>query len=119
MIQLRFIDQIMVVGEGQKMPAALIQPNFDFIKEWANRKGISVGFNLKEVCNNEEVIERIQEEVNNLNEKFGKWEQIKKFELTPNIWSIDSGELTPTLKLKRKVILEKYKHLYNKIYDIK
>ena len=119
MKQSRFIDQIMVVGEGQKMPAALIQPNFDFIKEWANRKGISVGFNLKEVCNNEEVIERIQEEVNNLNEKFGKWEQIKKFELTPNIWSIDSGELTPTLKLKRKVILEKYKHLYNKIYDIK
>jgi len=119
MKQSRFIDQIMVVGEGQKMPAALIQPSFEFIKEWATRKGITPGFSLQEVCNNEEVRERIQKEVDALNEKFGKWEQIKKFELTPNVWSIDSGELTPTLKLKRKIILEKYKDLYNKIYDIK
>lgn len=115
--QSRFIEQIMVVGEGQKMPAALIQPNFDYIKDWANKKGINVGFNLEEVCKNEEVRNRIQQEIERLNEKFGKWEQIKKFELTPNVWSIDSGELTPTLKLKRKVILEKYKNLYDKIYS--
>jgi len=119
MKQSRFIDQIMVVGEGQKMPAALIQPSFDFIKEWANRKGINVGFTLEEVCKNEEVRNRLQQEIDQLNEKFGKWEQIKKFELTPNVWSIESTELTPTLKLKRKIILEKYKDLYNKIYDIK
>lgn len=114
-----FIEQIMVVGEGQKMPAALIQPNFDHIKEWANRKNINVGFSLDEVCQNERVRARVQKEIDRLNEKFGKWEQVKKFELTPNVWSIDTGELTPTLKLKRKVILEKYKSLYNKIYDIK
>ena len=114
--QSRFIEQIMVVGEGQKMPAALIQPNFDYIKDWANKKGMNVGFTLEEVCKNEEVRNRIQKELDRLNEKFGKWEQIKKFELTPNVWSIDSGELTPTLKLKRKVILEKYKTLYDKIY---
>lgn len=117
--QSRFIEQIMVIGEGQKMPAALIQPNFDYIKEWANRKGINIGFSLIEVCNNDRVKKRIQKEIDQINEKFGKWEQIKKFELTPNVWSIDSGELTPTLKLKRKVILEKYKELFNKIYEIK
>lgn len=115
--QSRFIEQIMVIGEGQKMPAALIQPNFDYIKEWANRKEINIGFSLIEVCNNDRVKKRIQKEIDQINEKFGKWEQIKKFELTPNIWSIDSGELTPTLKLKRKVILEKYKVLYEKIYS--
>lgn len=115
--QSRFIEQIMVIGEGQKMPAALIQPNFDYIKEWANRKGINIGFSLEEACNNDRVKKRIQKEIDRLNEKFGKWEQVKKFELTPNVWSIDSGELTPTLKLKRKVILEKYKALYEKIYS--
>ena len=117
MKQSRFIEQIMVVGEGQKMPAALIQPNFDFIKEWANKKGLSLGFSLEEVVKNELVIERIQKEIDGINPQFGKWEQVKKFALTPNIWAIDSGELTPTLKLKRKVILEKYKDLYEKLYS--
>lgn len=115
--QSRFIEQIIVIGEGQKMTAALIQPNFDYLKEWANRKGINIGFSLDEVCQNEDVRNRIQKEIDRLNVKFGKWEQVKKFELTPNVWSIDSGELTPTLKLKRKVILEKYKALYEKIYS--
>lgn len=117
MKQSRFIEQIMVVGEGQKMPAALIQPNFDFIKEWANRNKVNLGFTLDEVVKNELVIERIQKEIDTINPQFGKWEQIKKFALTPNVWSIDTGELTPTLKLKRKVILEKYKSLYDKIYS--
>lgn len=117
MKQSRFIEQIMVVGEGQKMPAALIQPSFDFIKEWANRKGISLGFSLEEVVKDERVIERIQKEIDLINPQFGKWEQVKKFALTPTIWSIESGELTPTLKLKRKIILEKYKDLYTKLYS--
>ena len=117
MKQSRFIEQIMVVGEGQKMPAALIQPSFDFVKEWANRKGISLGFSLDEVVKDERVIERIQKEIDLINPQFGKWEQVKKFALTPSIWSIESGELTPTLKLKRKIILEKYKDLYTKLYS--
>ena len=117
MKQSRFIEQIMVIGEGQKMPAAIIQPSFDFIKEWAQIHKITLGNTNEEIVNNPKVIERIAQEVETLNTKFGNWEQIKRFELTPDIWSIDEGHLTPTLKLKRKVILEKYKGLYEKIYN--
>jgi len=116
MKQSRFIEQIMVIGEGEKMPAALIQPNFDFLREWASRKGLNLGFSYDEVVTNKLVIERIQEEIDHINKKFGHWEQIKKFELTPEVWSIDGTELTPTLKLKRKVIIAKYQKLYDKIY---
>ena len=63
------------------------------------------------------VIRRIQKEVDKCNENFGKWEQIKRFELTPDIWSIDSGHLTPTMKMKRETIKEIYKDLYAKIYS--
>ncbi|MEW7277369.1 long-chain fatty acid--CoA ligase [Aquimarina sp. 2201CG1-2-11] len=116
MKQSRFIEQIMVVGEGEKMPAAIIQPNFEFLKEWAERKGIAPGSSIQEIINNEKVVERYQEEVDQYNERFGKWERIKRFELTPDEWSIDAGHLTPTMKLKRKVIKEKYNDLYTKIY---
>jgi long-chain acyl-CoA synthetase len=117
MKQSRFIEQIMVIGDGQKMPAAFIQPNFEFVREWEKIHGISVGANNEEVIANPKVIERIQEEVDILNKKFGNWEKIKRFELTPDVWSINSGHLTPTLKLKRKIVLEKYKDLYVKIYN--
>jgi long-chain acyl-CoA synthetase len=117
MKQSLFIDQIMVIGDGEKMPAAFIQPSFDFINEWAKRKNIALGKTKEEIVSNPEVIQRIKEEVNTINEKFGHWEQIKKFELTPAVWSIEGGEMTPTLKLKRKVIREKYDHLYRKIYS--
>ncbi|WP_264558970.1 AMP-dependent synthetase/ligase [Flavobacterium sp. N2270] len=115
--QSRFIEQIMVIGEGEKMPAAFIQPNFDFIKDWATRKKINIGTTNEEIIQNSELINRIQEEINDANEKFGNWEKIKRFELTPDIWSIDAGHLTPTMKLKRKIIKEMYKDLYNKIYS--
>ena len=111
-----FIEQIMVIGDGEKMLAAFIQPSFDFIREWAKRHHDSIGTSNEEIASNAHVIARIQEEVDKINERFGNWEKIKKFELTPTIWSIDGGELTPTLKLKRKIIKEKYKHLYDKIY---
>lgn len=114
--QSRFIDQIMVIGEGEKMPAAFIQINFDFVKEWANRNGFNIGATNQEICSNGEVIKRIQEEVDHYNEKFGNWEKVKRFELTPDVWSIEEGHLTPTMKLKRKIIIEKYKALYTKIY---
>lgn len=112
-----FIEQIMVIGDGEKMPAAFIQPNFDFVREWAKRHHDDIGDLNEEISSNPHVIKRIQEEVDTINEKFGNWEKIKRFELTPNIWSIDGGELTPTLKLKRKIIREKYKNLYDKIYN--
>ncbi|TDS64190.1 AMP-dependent synthetase/ligase [Myroides indicus] len=116
MKQSRFIEQIMVIGEGEKMPAAFIQPNFEFVKEWAKRKGLTIGKTNEDIIKSKEVIERIKEEVESINNKFGKWEQIKKFELTPEVWSIENEHLTPTLKLKRRVILNKYKDLYEKIY---
>lgn len=116
MKQSRFIEQIMVIGEGEKMPAAFIQPNFEFVKEWAKRHHIEVGASLAEICTNEKVIERFQEEVTCYNEKFGKWEKVKAFKLTPEEWSIDAGHLTPTLKLKRRIIKERYSTLYDQIY---
>ena len=115
--QSRFIEQIMVIGEGQKMPAALIQPNFEFIKDWASRKNITLGASEADIATNKEVIDRIEQEVNETNEKFGNWEKIKRFELTPDMWSIDAGHLTPTMKLKRKIILAKYQDLFDKIYN--
>lgn len=114
--QSRFIEQVMVVGEGEKMPAALIQPNFEFVEEWLERKKINVGPSLEDICNSEDVINRIQKEVDKCNSKFGKWEQIKRFELTPVVWTIDSGHLTPTMKMKRKIIKSIHEDLYNKIY---
>lgn len=112
-----FIEQIMVIGDGQKMPAAFIQPNFEHLKEWAIANNISIGNTNEEIIVNPKVIERIQQEVDTLNEKFGNWEKIKRFELTPDLWTIPAGHLTPTLKLKRKVVLEKYQGLYDRIYN--
>ncbi|OMQ11767.1 long-chain fatty acid--CoA ligase [[Flexibacter] sp. ATCC 35103] len=117
MKQSRFIEQIMVIGDGEKMPAAFIQPNFEFVKEWAKIHKITLGSSNAEISANPDVIKRIDEEVEGINEKFGHWEKIKRFELTPDVWSIDGGQLTPTLKLKRKIIKEIYKDLYAKIYD--
>ncbi len=116
MKQSRFIEQIMVIGADEKMPAAFIQPSFEFVKEWAKIHKITIGDTNKELVTNPQVIQRIEEEVAVLNEKFGNWEKIKRFELTEDVWSIEGGQLTPTLKLKRKIVLEKYRDLYSKIY---
>ena len=97
----RFIEQIIVIGEGEKHPAALIVPAFEYVAEWAKGKGINCGSN-EEIANHPEVIKALQTEVDKYNAHFGKWEQVKKFEVLPNEFSIESGELTPTLKFKRK-----------------
>ena len=117
MKQSPFIEQIMVVGEGQKLVAALIQPAFPFVKEWAKRHSIDVGQTFKEIAEHPEVKKRIMQEIEKYNEGFGKWEKIKIIELTPDEWSVDAGHLTPTMKLKRRVIKNIYKDLYNRIYD--
>ena len=114
--QSRFIEQIMVVGEGEKMPAAIIQPNFEFIYEWANEKNITLGEN-SDIVTNQRVIDRFQQEVDLANENFAKWEKVKQFRLTPDIWSVEAGHLTPTMKLRRKIVKEKYIDLYNDIYE--
>ena len=114
--QSQFIEQVMVIGEGEKMPAALIQPNFEFIKDWIKRKNKNIKTDNASIISSEEVKNRIQKEIDYANTHFGKWEQVKKFELTPDIWSIDDGHLTPTMKMKRKIIKEKYHNLIEKIY---
>ena len=114
--QSHFIEQVIVIGEGEKMPAALIQPDFEFIKHWIDRKGKDIEHDNKSIVTSQIIKDRIQKEVDKANKKFGKWEQVKKFELTPDIWTIDDGHLTPTLKMKRKIIKEKYKDLVEKIY---
>ena len=113
--QSRFIEQIMVVGEGEKMPGALIQPDFDFLKEWGKRHDLNFE-NMSDVVSNEIVIARYQEEIDLANEHFAKWEKVKQFKLTPDSWTIDRGHLTPTMKMKRKVIKQTYITLYNDIY---
>jgi long-chain acyl-CoA synthetase len=113
--QSRFIEQIMVVGEGEKMPAAIIQPNFEFLFAWAERHHVTLGEN-SDIVMNDKVIARIQEEVDLANEDFAKWEKVKQFRLTPDVWTVDEGHLTPTMKLRRKIIKEKYIDLYNDIY---
>ena len=111
----RFIEQIMVIGENQKHPSALIVPAFAFIEEWCKQKEINVSSNT-EIANNDKVIDRINEELEGFNSQFGKWEQVKKFELIDHEWTVDTEELTPTMKLKRKNIMAKYNHLVEKIY---
>ena len=113
--QSRFIDQVMVVGEGEKMPAALIQPNYAFLTDWATKKGLSFG-SQAELIALQAVIERIQKEVDAANEQFAKWEKVKQFRLTKDVWSIEAGHLTPTMKLRRKIIKELYLDLYQSIY---
>lgn len=117
MKQSRFIDQILVIGEGQKMAAAIVQPNFTFVKEWAKRHHVELGSSLEELAESKAVKDRIMEEIEFGNKNFGKWETIKQIELTSEIWSVDNSLLTPTFKPKREVILKKYKHLYDKIYN--
>ena len=107
-----FIEQIMVIGEGEKMPSALIQPDFEYIKKWLQKNKFNFLNDFKDICKKEELIIKITNEIDKINEEFGDWERIKKFELTPQIWSIENGLLTPTMKLKRKSIL---KNGYKKI----
>ena len=111
-----FIEQVMVIGENQKMPAALIQLDFEFIKEWIERKELDIDKTPEAICASKVIVERIQKEVDKSNKGFGNWEQIKRFELTPDVWSIEGGHLTPTMKMKRSVIFDLYKELAEKIY---
>lgn len=112
----KFIEQIMVVGDGEKMPCAFVQPDFVFAKHWAERKGFNIGDTPEEMVRNPHLKARIEKEVNYLNTKLGNWEQIKKHVLTPKVWTIDDGLLTPTMKLKRRVIKEYFINLYNEMY---
>jgi len=110
-----FIEQIMVLGENRKFPSALVVPNFETLKTWAGRKGINFTSN-EDIIKNDQVLAKYNEVIEAANVGFGKWEQIKRIALLPKEWSIDGGELTPKLSLKRKVITEKNNAIIEKIY---
>ncbi|MEP7254504.1 MAG: long-chain fatty acid--CoA ligase [Ferruginibacter sp.] len=111
-----FVEQMMVVGAEQKFVGALIVPSVPNLKEWMQHKGIKFT-TIEDAVHNPKVLDLYKELVDSFNKFFNHVEQIKKFELLPNEWTIDSGELTPTLKLKRKVIMEKYKAAFERIYN--
>jgi long-chain acyl-CoA synthetase len=111
-----FIEQCMVVGAGQKFPSALIIPEFLALKVWCNQQGIAAETNL-EMIHHPEVVALMEEEVKTTMSSVAKYEQVKKFVLLPALFSIQEGELTPTLKLKRKIIYAKYEHLVLPLYN--
>ena len=115
--QSNLIEQIMVVGEGKNMPSALVQPSFEQSKIWLKEQGFNLGDDLESICKNKVLFEKIIEEIRLHDHKFGKWERVKTIRLTPEIWSVEAGHLTPTMKVKRKIVLDKFKYLVDEIYS--
>ena len=113
-----YIEQIMVVGEGRKFPAALVIPSYENCIDWAKTNESSlINLPREEFLTHPKIYELIGNEINKLNVNFGNWEKIKKFHLLPYEFTIEAGELTPTLKMKRKIISEKYKKEIDEIYQ--
>lgn len=111
----RYIEQVMVFGEGHKFPAALIVPVFDALKAWCIKEGISYSTN-QEMIHHPKIKEKIQRQLDFTNAELAQYEKIKAFELLPEEWSIEKGEMTPKLSLKRKEILKRNQALVDKIY---
>lgn len=110
-----FIEQIMVIGENRKYTAALIVPNFEYLMNWCEIKRVNFVSNERAV-RNPRIIHRFKVEVNRINQDLGQTEKIKKFRLLHQEWTLDSGELSMTLKLRRKFILEKYHQIIDETY---
>lgn len=110
-----FVEQIVVLGENQKFAAAIIHPDFAFLKDWCALHNIAYTTD-EEMIHNEEVRRRYDKEVKKMNETLGEVEKVKKYELLADEWSIGNGILTPTLKVKRKVVLERYSDLIDKMF---
>ncbi|SKA15154.1 long-chain acyl-CoA synthetase [Sediminibacterium ginsengisoli] len=110
-----FIEQIMIVGSERKFVGALIVPSFTALKNWMSEKGIPFTTNENAILN-PQVLAMYRELVEHYNTYFNHVEQVKKFELLPHEWTIESGEMTPKLSLKRKVVMEKFKEAIERIY---
>jgi len=110
-----FIEQIMVIGEHEKFASALIAPDYLFVKEWCDANNIS-GDNNAELINNSQLVHAFKKEVQKYNETISDFEKINRFRLVSDVWSPATGELSPTLKMKRKFITEKYQDLIDQIY---
>jgi len=113
----RYISQILVVGPERKFVGALIVPSVNALKEWMKQKGLSYT-TTEDLIKNEAVLNLYKQIIEEYNQNFNHVEQIKRFELLPREWSIETGEMTPKLSLKRKVIMEKYKDAIERIYDV-
>ena len=111
-----FVEQIMVVGADQKFVGALIVPSIPNLKEWMKHKDIPFTTN-EDAINHPQVLDLYKELIESFNKFFNHVEQIKKFELLPNEWSVETGEMTPKLSMKRKVIMEKFKSAIDRIYS--
>ncbi|WP_312922039.1 AMP-dependent synthetase/ligase [Empedobacter brevis] len=113
-----YIEQIMVVGEGQKFPAALVVPSYANCLDWAKiNETALINLSREEFLSHPKIYELIGNDINTLNINFGNWEKIKKFVFIPYEFTIEGGELTPTLKMKRKIITEKYKNQISELYQ--
>ena len=110
-----FFEHIMVIGENKPYPAALIIPNFEYLKGWCTVKEIPF-ISREKAAANQLIIDRIQREIDRFNQDLGQTEKIKKFRLLPNEWSVSDGELSPTLKLRRKFIIAKYDKVIGEMY---
>ena len=110
-----FIENIVVVGENQKYAAAIISPDMSFLECWCKRHDV-VFTTPQDVLKNPKVLARYTKEVNKYNEFFGETEKIKKFELVPEEWSIMNEILTPTLKVRRKLVMERYNKLIEQMF---
>ncbi len=110
-----FIEQIAVVGENEKFPAALIVPSFVSLKDWCQQEGLAYTTN-QEMVKHPKVIHKIQTEIDKMNEPFGQYERIKKFALLPSEWTVDTNELTPTMKLKRRELKKNYALIIEEFY---
>jgi long-chain acyl-CoA synthetase len=110
-----YVEQVMVVGSERKFVGALLIPSFPNLKEWCRVNNVPAGTN-EELIRNEKVLNLFKDLVESFNKYFNHVEQVKKFELLPNEWSVDTGEMTPKLSLKRKVVMEKYRDAIERIY---
>ncbi len=110
-----FIEQMMVIGDGRKFVSALIVPSFANLKSWCEKNGLAWSSN-ESIIANQKVQEKYQQVIDEKNKEFGHTDQIKKFRLLAEEWTVPGGQLTPTMKLKRKVIIEQYKDLIEGMY---
>jgi long-chain acyl-CoA synthetase len=111
-----FVEQVMVVGAEQKFVGALIVPSIPNLKDWCRGKNITES-NTEALLKHPQVLDLYRDLVESFNKYFNHVEQVKKFELLPNEWSVETGEMTPKLSLKRKVVMEKYKAAVDRIYQ--
>jgi len=112
-----FVEQCVVLGDSRKFVSALLVPNFERVASWADTRGIDLPEDRRAICRDDRVRERFQEEIDRVNEEFESYEQIKKFRLVPEEFSEENDLLTPTMKKKRRNILDRFADDVEMIYE--